>query len=580
MSNPIQYDSETYNTILADINSDPDLVDKPDWFKKMLAGLGDVMSIQRNAAANNSFLRTAFIRRAVADLCQLIDYDLGAQSTSSGTLLFYLDPDAVAFPKTVALADLAATSQGSSIQSSKRFEGRAAANVAAFSESFTATPATDILTVATERNKYDLIRVSTTGTLPAPLQAGVNYYVIKVSATEIKLALNLADAIAGNQIDITTTGAGVHSYNLFSFTVDAYQQETIASKSIGTSDGITEWQSFDNPDTLVLEDTVSVVINSLAYAAVDTFVDSIASDRHFRFRYKQDDASFIEFGNGTFGIIPPAFDVEVSYAVGGGADSNITGDNKINTYAGGDSDITGVTNITDFTGGADEETFESAKRLAPLLLKARNRFVTVEDGKALAEAYDGVALAQVVKNYYGVLSVLVPIVPNGGGAPSGPLKTALETYLTDRTILGEVFVDVVDPTFNVINPTISVKVRTGYSFANVQPYVRLATKLLFTETGREIIDDYESNGIASAVTLINSYLTESFTSIDYGQIITLLDNLEYSDFGKDFQSSDVLGYIDSNVDGVDYVTTTLVFPITQTDDEITQPGAVTVNQIP
>ena len=51
MGNPIQYTSRTFQTILADINSDKELADKPEWFKRMIAGVGDVMSmcLDRNA---------------------------------------------------------------------------------------------------------------------------------------------------------------------------------------------------------------------------------------------------------------------------------------------------------------------------------------------------------------------------------------------------------------------------------------------------------------------------------------------------------------------------------------------------
>lgn len=580
MSNPIKYDSETFNTILTDINSDSDLIDKPDWFKRLIAGLGDVMSIQRNAVANNGRLRTSFTRQAVTDLLELIDYQITPHATSSGTLLFYLNPDTVAFPKTVIQSDLKANNVGSSVVSQKIYEARSSETVSAFSENFTANAGTDILTVATERNKYDLVRVSTTGTLPGGLSAGTNYYCIKVSATEIKLAETIEDAVAGNEIDITSAGVGTHTLTLFSFPKTAYQQESVSSVTVGTSDGTTEWQEFDLPDLLILRETVSVVVNSVSYSRVSTFVNSGPADTHFKHLFKSENASFIRFGNGTYGAIPPAFDVEVSYAKGGGADSNITGDNKIKIYAGTDSDVMGVTNITDFTGGANEENIESAKKLGPLLLKARDRFVTSEDGKALAEAFPGVAKAGLVKNIYGVLTVALYIVPNGGGAPSGTLKTNLDTYLTERTILEEIDVYIFDPSYVTVNPTVQVKVKSGFTFVDVQPYVRLALKLAFNESGAEILEDYEANGIESATSLINNYFTESFTSSDYDQIIELLDALEPTDFGLTIQESDIIGYIDSNVFGVDYLTHSIVFPITLNDDEITTEGAITITQIP
>lgn len=54
----------------------------------------------------------------------------------------------------------------------------------------------------------DVIQVSTssTGTLPAPLAANTNYYVIALGGGVIKLATSLANAFAGTAIDLTTTG--------------------------------------------------------------------------------------------------------------------------------------------------------------------------------------------------------------------------------------------------------------------------------------------------------------------------------------------------------------------------------------
>lgn len=49
-------------------------------------------------------------------------------------------------------------------------------------------------------------KVGPGGTLPAPLVAGTTYYVIKLTASTIKLATSLANALAGTAIDITTAG--------------------------------------------------------------------------------------------------------------------------------------------------------------------------------------------------------------------------------------------------------------------------------------------------------------------------------------------------------------------------------------
>lgn len=579
MTNPVQYTSRTYTTVLNDINSVAELADKPNWWKRIIAGSHDVISMYENAIANNTFLRTSFTRQAVIDLCALIDYYLSPQQPSSGDLLFYLDADAVSFPKTVLAANLAARSQGSISVGSKKFEARANVVLAATTEGFTTDFATDNrLDVARVYTTGEKVRVATDGTLPSPLQAGTDYYAIYVSDTEITLAESVSDAFAGTEITLTSNGAGNHTITLYTITATCYQQETVTDYIVGESDGVTSWQRFDLNDLNVLEDTISVTIDGNTWTRQDTLVNSISTDKHFLLRYNSDDSSYILFGDGTYGAIPGNFDIYVGYATGGGINSNVSQLNKINIYAGSDSDVLGVANAETFTGGADPESIETAKVLAPILLKARDRFVTVDDGEALVLNYGGITRTIVNKNVYGILSCQVPIVPSGGGLPSGALKTALQTYLIDRTILESIDVRVVDPTYITVTPVVAVKILSGYTFANVQTFVELALDLVFSEVTAEYQTDLAQNGITSTIALINAKWSFSFTEVDYDQVQTLVEEVEPTSFGKTFQESDVLGYIDTYVDGVDYLTwSSPAFPITTNDDEITTENVLSGN---
>lgn len=56
--------------------------------------------------------------------------------------------------------------------------------------------------------------LSTVGTLPTGLAVSTTYYVIRVSATSIKLATSSVNANAGTAIDITGQGEGVHTLTL------------------------------------------------------------------------------------------------------------------------------------------------------------------------------------------------------------------------------------------------------------------------------------------------------------------------------------------------------------------------------
>jgi len=55
-------------------------------------------------------------------------------------------------------------------------------------------------------------QVSTSTTLPAPLAAVTDYFVIVVDANNFKLASSLAFALAGTAIDLTTTGTGNQTF--------------------------------------------------------------------------------------------------------------------------------------------------------------------------------------------------------------------------------------------------------------------------------------------------------------------------------------------------------------------------------
>ena len=575
---PIQYTSRTFLTVLADINSIPELADLPENHKVLIAGSHEVLSFYENSIANNGFLRTAFTRQSVMDLCELINYFLYPKTPSSGTLLFYFNPSTVTFQKTVTQANLSARSSGSITASSLKFEARAGQVFTAFSETFTASAGTDLLTVARTYMTGEKVRVSTSTTLPAPLAAGIDYYVIYVSSTTIKLATSIANAYLGTFIDITSAGTGTQTITLYSGQVTVYQQDTKTSYICGTSDGVTHWQEFDLQYLDVLKDTITLTINGATWTRVDTVIDSLSTDHVFMLRYKTDGASSIMFGNGTMGAIPGNFPVYANHAVGGGLSSNISQLNRVNQYAGSDSDIMGVSNATAMTGGSDAEDIANAKIQAPILLKALNRFVTVTDGRALVLNYGGVFVTDVIRNAYGPLSCQVPIVPTGGGLPSAGLKSSLQTYLINLTVLSGIDVRVTDPTYVTFTPIATIHVKSGYVFANIKPAILLALRLISSEYTAELVQYYNTNGISLATTAINTKWSMTFTSADYAQVERLLENVTAPAFGVSLQLSDVDSFVGAYVYGVDYILlSSPSFPLTVAAASITTDNVISGN---
>lgn len=56
-----------------------------------------------------------------------------------------------------------------------------------------------------------VIVLNTSGAVPGGLTANTTYYVIRVSATSVKLATSMANAVAGTAINLTSQGSGTHS---------------------------------------------------------------------------------------------------------------------------------------------------------------------------------------------------------------------------------------------------------------------------------------------------------------------------------------------------------------------------------
>ena len=584
MSNPIQYTSRTFLTIMADINSDTDLVDKPDWWKRMIAGIGDVLSIWENASANQSFLRTAFSRRAVADNCQLIDYQLTEKQSSSGYCLFDILP-AATLPINVSAAELAAITSSQVATTTLRFEARTGLTIVS-STAVTAytdwVTATDRITVAVQFITGEKVRLTTSGVLPAGAAVDTDYYAIAINATTIQLATSRKNAYAGTALDFTDQGSGNHTIVRLSRQQTVYQQTSVSAYSIGTSDALTEWQEFPISRVGVQLATLVLTLNGVVWTQVSTFVNSGSLDHHYKPIFNTDGTMVVQFGDGTYGAIPGAFPIFVAFAYGGGTVSNVAGAGGINNYVGGNASLNGASNPGALTGGSDAESLEHAKQIAPMLLKARDRFVTIGDGVAIVSAYGGVEQNTINANTYGVLTCQVVGIATGGGNPSSGLRAAIAAELVAKSVLSGIDVHFDTATITSKAVTAAAKVSPGYSWAVVQPYFDLAWKLLLTETGLEIQNVYKASGIADAVVRINTIFSKAFAAADYAQITRLLDMYDSilpRDFGETLYASDVYTFIQGGVLGIDYFTTTLTLPIVCAADEITTVGALTLSSI-
>lgn len=80
------------------------------------------------------------------------------------------------------------------------------------SKTFTADAGTDVITATAHGwSTGDLVRTSSTTTLPGNLSAATDYFVIRTGADTLKAATSRANALAGTAIDISSAGTGTHT---------------------------------------------------------------------------------------------------------------------------------------------------------------------------------------------------------------------------------------------------------------------------------------------------------------------------------------------------------------------------------
>lgn len=111
-----------------------------------------------------------------------------------------------------------------------------------------ASPADDLTSTAHGLVQEQIVRVSTTTTLPSPLAVATDYFVIFIDANTFRLATTRANAIAGTQIDITDDGTGTHTVTAQAISVTMTVQYANTEKPVAA-----DW--VDDTLNIVMTDT-------------------------------------------------------------------------------------------------------------------------------------------------------------------------------------------------------------------------------------------------------------------------------------------------------------------------------------
>jgi Baseplate J-like protein len=221
-----------------------------------------------------------------------------------------------------------------------------------------------------------------------------------------------------------------------SATVVATQGQTVSNEIIGVSDG-TPSQTYALANTSVINGTVNVTINGVAYQSVQYLIDSNGYDPVFSTDTDADGVTYVTFGDSVSGRVPPnGAQIYATYRVGGGVIGNVASNTikyvisiPSGTIPAGltvsNQDIA-VSGDGAATGGADAESTDSIRINAPKSIRAINRAVSLSDYSYIAVQVSGVSKAIATADVY--TSVTLYLAPTGDPGVSSDNVTPTSVF--------------------------------------------------------------------------------------------------------------------------------------------------------
>lgn len=256
------------------------------------------------------------------------------------------------------------------------------------------------------------------------------------------------------------------------------QGVNVTDEVVGVSDG-TANQVFQLANTGVFIDSTFSVKSgySFTYTRVNNIIDADATDYAYVAYTDGNGNTFIKFGDGVSGKIPPSTTtIRVSYRYTTTAPSLGNIAKGTLTTLNSTSSVT-VTNSTAFSGGADAESTDSIRTNAPKALSTLNRAVSLEDYANLALSVNGIAKAIALASSFS--SITLYLAPEGGGVASTSLKSSVTTMFNNKTAPGTTLT-LKNPTYVHPYLTVTVQVLPQYSSSDVISAVQTALEDLFS----------------------------------------------------------------------------------------------------
>jgi len=232
------------------------------------------------------------------------------------------------------------------------------------------------------------------------------------------------------------------------------QGNLVSAEAVGNSDG-TANQTFQLLNLgAFIDSALSVTVGTITYTRVANIIDADATDLAYVAYTDGNGYTYIKFGDGVSGKIPPVSAITVNYRYTTTAPSlgNVSA-GTLNTI--GPATAATVTNPATLSGGADAESTDSIRLNAPKSLRTLNRAVSLDDYANLSLSVPGVAKAVALASSFA--SVVIYLAGAGGGLPSSSLKSDVTTKFNGKTPPGTtITLKDYTPTYPYLNVTVNV----------------------------------------------------------------------------------------------------------------------------
>lgn len=323
--------------------------------------------------------------------------------------------------------------------------------------------------------------------------------------------------------------------------------------------------------------TVRVVVDSVEWAAVDSFIDSDSSSKHYQILNDVEGTVTIKFGDSVNGLVPAnGLKIDIQYIESAGLSGNVANNGVITTvnstiYDEDSAQVTvTVTNPSSFLGGDDEEDIEEIRYEAPRMFRTGQRAVTRDDYNAILENYPGIANVNVWGETEEALAAGVPSMISMRGIAricillqewlwaDATFTNTLSEYLYTNYAELTTRYEFIDPVVLQVIPRLTMRVQQGHSLSNTQTLAEAAVTEQFvlgdtTRLGEIVkysvvlgaIGNTDGVSYANMVLEILRDLSPSYSSFcDYGATLEATDILPGS---VRLFVDDV--YVTSDVDG-------------------------------